>query len=421
MGVSARHPNYSKRIDQWVRCRDVVDGSDAVKAKGKTYLPALEGQSTSDYKAYKARALFFSAAGRSLQGFVGLVTRRLPKLMYPDVLQPYFDDTVLSSTSFIEVFKDTAFEVLLTGRYGLLIDWPEDGGEAYITSYAAEDIINWFNGGYVVKEVHVEPDPDDPFTQVEVLYYRHLYLKAGIYTVDVYNADEALIKSIVPTVRGQPLDKIPMVIINPIGLGMNSSKPPMLDIVDVNISLYMSSADLEHGRHYTALPTPVVIGAPSDTVLKIGSLTAWCIPDPKAKVQYLEFLGQGLQSIENAIKEKTAQMAQFSSRLMDLSTRGSEAAETVKLRHSSEAATLSSVAIAIESGLNKVFRMLAEFNGEPPESVLVKLYKDFLNTKLSAQELRELTTAYLDNAIDEETYLYNLERGEVSVPQQSST
>lgn len=416
MSVSSTHPEYKDFVTQWTRCRDVISGSDAVKDKGDLYLPKLEGMTNKEYQSYKQRALFFSAAGRSLQGLVGTMTRRTPTIKQ-DGMDDQFKDTSLTAKSFTELFVDATEEVLSVGRYGMLADVAVEGGRGYVAVYTSEHILNWRMDEYgnllwlVLSEDVVIPDPEDPFELEDSVNYRHLYMNNGVYTIDIYDEDENLLSTIVPTQRGSTLGAIPFVCITPSGLQIVPQKPPILDIVDVNLSQYMTSADLENGRHYAGLPTPVVTGAESETKLKVGGQSAWVISNEKAKVFYLEFQGQGLQSLEKAMGEKTSQMAQFSSRLMDTSTRGSEAAETVRLRHSADSATLASVAMALETGFNIIFGHVADFDGLAHPDI--ELNKDFLDTKLSPPELKALTDSYVTGAIDLETYVYNLERGEL--------
>jgi len=337
--------------------------------------------------------------------------------------------------------EDAAYELLLTGRYVMMIDWPVEGGSPYIATYVAENVTNWWVDpndqrrlvGVVLRETELTQSIGDAFIQTEQLRYRHCYINDdGIYQVDIYRqvaeipAGVALDKSgtsetaayelawtVFPTLNGAPLTELPAWIINPNGLDLLPIKPPILDIVDINLSMYLNSADLEHGRHYTALPTPVITGAPADTVLKVGSMTAWAIPNEKARVYFLEFIGEGLKSLENAIKEKTSQMAQFSARLMDTSTRGSESPDTVRLRHSSESATLTGIAVSLETIINVVYSEIARFEGLEGE-VQITLHKDFLSGKLTPAELRELTKAFIEGAITEEVYYYNLEKGELT-------
>ena len=422
MPIDSTHPSYPYFKKQWDRCRDTTNGSDAVKAKGNKYLPRLGGQDNDDYNAYKQRALFFSVAGRSMVGLVGMATRRTPKVeASDDMIEKYLklSDTG-NAMSFREVLNESVEEILKTGRIGLLVDFPSSGGDAYISTYIAESIINWevdeFNDliSVVIFE-SVLGQGKDKFEKVVTEQYRHLFIEDEQYKIQIYNKNKQLSgAAIVPMVSGQPLKFIPMVILNSVGVSPALVKPPLLDIVDVNLSQYISSADLEHGRHFTGLPTPVVTGVSNETQLKIGSQTAWMITNDKAKATFLEFTGQGLASLEHAISEKTSQMAQFSTRLMDTSSRGSEAAETVRLRHSAEAATLSTIVASVESGLNIVYRWIAEF--QTLEFTSLILNKDFLDTKLTHQELKELTESLIKGAIDQETYFYNLERGELVHP-----
>src|SRR5206468_661127 len=134
---------------------------------------------------------------------------------------------------------------------------------------------------------------------------------------------------------------IPFTFVGATSLSPNVDKPPLLDLVEVNLSHYRSSADLEHGRHYTALPTPWVSGMRPDSNLRIGAGVAWVLEDPTAKAGMLEFTGQGLQALEKALESKEKQMAVLGARLLEMQPRLQETAEAVRLRHNGDAATLS--------------------------------------------------------------------------------
>jgi hypothetical protein len=363
-----QHPTYAMYSDRWARCRDTAEGTDAVKTAGVKYLPKLRGQSNDEYNAYKERALYVNVVGRTLNSLTGLVTSRSPEITIPDELQSRIQDVDNRGTQFPQLLRWTVNDVLLVGRLGLLVDFPPSGGEGYITTYSAENIINWGidNDTYqlnmvMLQEFLYEPTtspvsgiPSGPamqFALQSVTRIRVLFLdKDGVYRQHVYKQKSIGINSqpvsleleheIMPVVRDEPLDFIPFTFITPFGIDTQVYKPPMLDIADINLSHYRSSADLEHGRHYTALPVPVVSGIETDKDLKIGSDTAWILPDKEAKAYYLEFKGEGLKSLETALKEKMDQMAVFSTRLMDNSTRGSESPDSVRIRQSSDAVTL---------------------------------------------------------------------------------
>src|SRR3954471_20108949 len=85
MPVNSTHPDYDASLFDWSRARDVLSGEDAVKAAGERYLPRLDSQTDEEFLAYRTRAAFFNATGRSAEGFVGLIFRRPPFVKVPEV------------------------------------------------------------------------------------------------------------------------------------------------------------------------------------------------------------------------------------------------------------------------------------------------------------------------------------------------
>lgn len=414
MPIDSKHPKYKSRESQWKKCRDAFEGEDAIKAAGTLYLPKLKGQMDDDYKSYKNRALFYSITAKSVSALVGMATSKAPKIAYPDSMSIYFDDSRM--IQFSEVYSLVLTEVLLQSRCGVLIDIPELGGAAYPAVYQAEDIINWrVDAGGKLRMVILREEIDDFVDEYEtnsVIQYRELRLTDdGVYTQRIYNAEGVFIDEPTPTIRGKQLDFIPFFVANPIGTGFTDHKPLMLDIANINISHYMSSADLEHGRHFTGLPTPVIMGADSNTDLYIGSTKFLVIPDKGGDAKYLEFTGQGLQSLEKAMTEKQSLLASMSARLLDNSSRGSEAADAVKLRYMSETASLTTVVKALSIVLNAAYKLIAEINGDDAEEFELTLDTDFMESILSAPDMTALFDGYMSGAISKETLVFNLRKG----------
>ena len=190
MPVDATHPDYDANLFAWWRARDVYAGEDAVKAAGTRYLPRLDSQSDEEYLAYKSRASFFNASGRTADGFVGLILRRLPVFKIPEgnsgagrAMSRLLHDADMLGTTLVAYAKNVTTEVVGVGRAGTLIDW-EDQVErrAYAVLYQAEQIINWrttrINGRnllslLVLREVLTEASKDEfapePVEQLRVL------------------------------------------------------------------------------------------------------------------------------------------------------------------------------------------------------------------------------------------------------------
>ncbi len=434
MPVTDLHRNYPARQTQWGRCRDAFEGADAVKAAGETYLPRLGGQKQHDYEAYVKRATWYGATARTILGLTGSVMRKPPTFEGPDAVQAQMDNVTGTNESLAAFTARVVQEVLTVGRVGVLLDLPQMvAGEVprpYWVRYTPEQITNWrcqiLNGVKVLTLVVLREEVEaggDQFTSALTRQYRVLQLTGGVYQVFVYrqvgeSSEFTLVEELIPRVRGEALPYIPFVFINPLNLDVEPDKPPLLDMIDLNYSHYMTSADLEHGRHFTALPTPYVTGIAKDTALRIGSSTAWAIPAADAKVGMLEFTGQGLQALEKAADSKERQMAVLGARMLEEQKAQVEATETHAIRRSGESSMLASIAETISIGLTMLVQWHAQWVGvSAPESELkVGLNKDFFGLPLSPTEIAELVRTWQAGGISYETLYYNLQQGEITRP-----
>lgn len=195
---------------------------------------------------------------------------------------------------------------------------------------------------------------------------------------------------------------------------MSPDKPPMYDLATLNLSHYRTTADLEHGAHFTGLPTAVVSGYTKESesdVFRIGSSTAWIFPDPSANAKYLEFTGQGLDTLRNIKKDKEDNLAILGARMLAPEKKQSEAADTVRMRHAGDGAILSAICNSVSQGLNKCLEIIGQWEGTEPATI--QLNEDYLDQPLSAQDLQALVQAWQQGAISDETLFYNLKVGEV--------
>lgn len=409
------HPQYFHYLPDYQKIRDCFNGERAIKAQNVNYLPKLKAQSEEDYLNYLLRALFFPVTGKTVTTMVGLATVKPPKIVSDDSMASYFQDSE-SGKQFTEFYVTTFQEVVLMGRYGVLIDAPaQSAGQPILCPYIAENIVNWDVDDYGVvtmlllrESVH-EREPGQ-FKTENIIRYRHCYLDAaGIYTVEVLDEDlKVTTPPVQPSFSGQTINFIPWVTFGSSGSHMGVDKPPMLDIATINISHYLTSADLEWGRHIVGLPTPVISGVDAGTKLSIGGTAAWVLPVVEAKAYYLEFQGLGLKSLEVAMTDKISLMSSMSARLVDNSTRGSEAAETVRLRYMSESASLIHIIGSIETGCMLMYNMLAKLLRAGP--VTIQFSKEILGVGVTFRDLKILFEAYLTGSISKETLVYNLRR-----------
>lgn len=435
MSIDTKHPE--RREDQWKKCRDCNEGQDAVHKAGKAYLPELSGQSSKEYEAYKSRTPFFNATARTIDGLVGMVYRKYPVTEVPAAMDDMVADIDLQGKSIDLKSKEVLRQVIEVGRTGVLVEYPQaiEGPPTlaqaaalnyrpYIVEYRAEQILNWRETRVnnrlqpVLVTLYEVIEVWEGYEQNSIEQIRILELRDGVYVQSLYRKPEnsndwVLFTQITPTRNGQPLDYIPFICFNPNQLGLTVEKPPIIDLVELNLSHYRTSADYENGAHFCGVPTPVLAGFQfdeKDTVkVGFGAITS---ADPQAKWGFLEFQGAGLTPLKEAKLEKEAQMAALGSRMLAAEKKQAEAQDTVRLRHAGEGAVLSAMAKVVSEGMTRVLEIMRDWQGITGD-VDHELNSDFVDAGMTAQELTALFQVMQGGGMSPESYFWNLKRGEM--------
>ena len=411
MGIDSNHPRYEEKQSQWARCRDTYNGDDAVKGKKEDYLPRLSSQSDASYSAYAKRASFYNTVKRTIHGLAGAVMRIEPVVEGGN--DKWLEDITTTGMSLNDFVYYMLTEQLLTGRQGVLVE--HDSVRPYLTGYTTEQITNWMDDTIVLREEYRAINPNDRYDSKYEVQYRELTNAEGAYSVNIWREIKgkwAIYETILPDKRGTMLDEIPFIGLTVDGFNLNPESPPLLNLADMNLSHYRTSADLEHGRHFTALPTPYVTGiSDSDSPLSIGSESAWILPDPSSKAGFLEFSGQGLAALDTAMEQKRSMMASLGAQLLEGQGGQAEATETVKLRQNAESSVLMRAVKSVEDALNKSLALMAQWDGG--SEVKVTLNTDFSDSTIGPQEMTALMGLWQSGGISHESLLYNMKRGEV--------
>jgi hypothetical protein len=454
MSVSTTNKQYDAYRWRWKRCRDVIAGRDAVLQNGRTgqrfigslfdpiftqeiYLPRLAGQTESQYRAYAERAAFFNATGRTLDALTGMIFSKDPQYELPTAIEAFAEDITLTATNLREFAEQVVEEQIAVGRVGIMVDYPENAplnltvaeAEArnlrpFLRHYTAESIINWsttsINGARVLSMVvlkELQDVPVDEFTTEEATRYRVLDMTPEGYRVRLMNEKGELISETFPLMQGRPISFIPFVILGANSCADDVQKPPMLDLVDANIAHYRNSADYEHGLHFTGLPTPYVAGVQlqEGQSLNLGSMTAWVFPDPSAKAEFLEFKGEGLKAVREAMKDKENRMAALGARMLADDKKSAEAFQTLEMRTAGERSVLASISRSASDAITRCLNIMAQWVGAP-EDCRFTLNTDFGASRMQPNMLQQLVAAYQADAIPQSVLFENLQRGEIISP-----
>lgn len=446
MAVDSEHAEYQNYREQWQRLRDCAAGQQRIHEQGTKYLPRLSDQTDNEYKAYKARASFYGATGRTIEGLSGMVFRKEPQVVTPEGMKEWLKDVTLSGLDFMGFAEQIVDDDITVGRCGIMVDHPVTASgmtqavaealniRPFLKHYTAENVFNWRTelrgNATVLTEVRlyetIEIDGEKEFDRSTIRIIRVLDLKGGddanVYRQRVFvkNENKEWIQDgedIIPLMKGAPLDRIPFFFVGVKNGDPSVEKPPLIDLANVNLSHYMTTADLEHGAHFTGLPTAVVLGhVDSDpeqpASFRIGSATAWVFPNPETNVKYLEFEGQGLEALEKRLATKENHMAMLGARMLTPEKKAAEAAETAAIHRTGEISVLSSLAQSAGQSIEQALAFMAEWGGMSGD-VSVKLNNDFMAVSMDSQKLTALLAAWQSGAIAFADLLSQLKRGEI--------
>ena len=439
--VATTHPTYDKLMPKWARCSDAVDGQDAVREKREAYLPKLGGEEEADYAARLKRSDFFNATWRTIAGLTGMAFRKPPVCEVPAAIEPMLADVNLAGKALDTRARGLVEDMLEYGAFGLLVDYPPMpdnvtaisaqaseamGQRPLIQHYEIESVYNWryarVGNRWVLVQVRLKEEADvstDEFDHKTEDRWRVLDLDPqGFYRQRVYRKSdkskteyEQVGGDIYPVKNGKPLNSIPFKIVGEL------DEPPLIDLVDANIAHYQVNADYRHGLHFTALPTLFLAGlqAKEGETFHIGSGTAVVASDPNAKGEYIEFTGQGLDGIANALKSYEQRMAVLGARMIADETRQAETLGATQIKRAGENSILAQIVIEVSGALEWALSVMADWVGAGG-AVKYEINRDFGITGLSAQDLTALVGAVQAGKVSDSELFDLLQRHDVVEP-----
>lgn len=430
-----RNPEYVLHEQDWELCRDCYAGQRAIKIKGSRYLPVvssmvLDGWPTVnskgwvDYECYKRRASFHNYFKKSVLHYMGQLWHKEPTIELPARMEPLRDNCTRQNESLMQLLRNMHEEILITGRLGLYGEFPK--GETtenvlpYISMYKAESIINWDEGekDQVNKDslnmvVLNESSPRriDLFNWDQRLYQFRVLLLGDPYVNEESSDTESaslpefsaglfvgldsfsLEGMSVPKYRGLPLNRIPFVFVNSKHVQAQVDEPPQLDLANQDLTIYLAEADYRMALHMQAAPTLVRIGVeqqlPGAEPVRTGIGAMIDIANPAGDVKYVGIDPTGLPEMRASLENDVRIAEVMSGTLTDKSMQ-KESADAMGKRMAGESCRLINIATTAAMGLQQILRILAEWLGENPESVLVSPNIDFTNEVLSPADLLAL-------------------------------
>lgn len=420
MTVETKHPSLTtQRLADWKLCRDAYEGEGDVKAAGETYLPMPSGYATmSDggskaYKAYKDRAQFPEIMAPSIGAMVGIIHDNEIAIELPDSLGFLAENVDGNSTTLADFHKEITRQLLITGRYGVLADAPEGGGDPYLAGYRAQTIINWDADFYVLDESGMVRDG---FAWENRDQHRVLSMDGGNYVAQVHESGAET--DVTPTRQGGGyLPRIPFAVASAKDMGPDIEGAPLIGIARAAKAIYQLSADYRLQLFMSGQETLAAINA--DAPDQVGAGVVVEIKGAEglaADLKYVSPTCAGIEAHLTAIEHTRDMAIQAGARLFEQSET-QESGSARKMRFRSETANLKTIAQASCSLLERSLRNVAMLMNQADavrDSITVTPPKDLLDATMTPQEARELFGLVLDGAIAQQTFYERIQAGGIA-------
>ncbi len=423
MTINTPDPRIARHYPRWKRNRDFIEGEYAVKGCKTAYLPlASSKQEEADYLIYLDNVEFYPAASKTVDGWMGLMFRLAPALVAGDLMAQLCKCITASGDELDELAEVVAREILVTDFTGLLVDHAPSmpglslanavaqGFRPFVGVYPAENILEVsqaFVGG--MKRISYVRLLDDDAT------VRELALEDGIYVVRIHKDGGDgfnLVSETVPMRNGKPMTDIPFVLVNT----SNSITPttaPADHSVNLNLNHYRVQGRLTLSHMFASYPQAYICGVSQETADELfrSPQVVWTFEDSDTKVDYLEYSGAGVGSIEKKLDKLEVHLGNMGGRIIAADKIAAEAAETLSIRRASENAILAAISRTISRKIKVALQMVSDWvdGGE----VDFALNTDFVPTPMSAAEQTATTATVQAGILSRQSAFDRMVEGEV--------
>jgi hypothetical protein len=411
MPVTSTHPTYDDAAERWQTVRDAIAGQQAIKAAGTRYLPGFVPEDKDRYKAYKLRARFLNITGRTKQALVGAVFRRKGQCDLPATIEYLRENADGGGESIEQIAKRAVDELIGTGRYGLLVDYPQaEPGmtreqvaalnlQATIAPYCAEAITHWktsaVNGKQVLSMVKLKEEMAeevDEFTSRKKKVYRVLRLENGVYTQTLYDEHEEILAGpSTPRANGSLMSYIPFVFMGAMDNKPGIDESPLYDLATTNISHYQVSADHMENLHIHGQLTLGIASSLSNAEFKeanpngvfVGSRAGHYLGE---NGNFVTATAPESSSLSKALDDLKADMIAIGGRIVQPKG-GNRTAEEARIDAASEHSVLQTLVDNASEGIEKAIEFVCDFMGANPDEAVFKLNTEFFPEDYDPQEI----------------------------------
>ena len=421
--------------------RALMGGTDAMRAKGKTYLPKFEAEKEDDYTARRDSSWLFNGYSKTARDMTGRIFDKPVELTAPPQIETWCDNVDLQGRD-LSTFARDVFQDGITGpgiSYILVDAPPRDmvvtktqaetmGLRPYMVHLRVEDVLGWrtmvVGNVTVLAQLRIHeticlPDPKDEFAEVELEQVRVLDRTETGVQVRLFRKASGMLGS-QWVMEGEPaMTGLPEITVVPFyanWAGFFTGRPMLSDLAEANIAHWQVQSDYRNINHVVCTPVLFGAGFSSEDKLVVSPHTATISSNDAAKLTWVEHTGAGIASVERLLAKLELQMEAYGLQLVAGQTEA-QSATGAALDATKETSALSMTADALKDALEQALIWMAQYGGLPDVGMEAKVNKDFGAGMMTPQEMTVLLSAVNTGNLSRETFLGELSRRKVIAPE----
>ena len=431
---TTRSRAYTAMAPVWDKIDTVLGGTKAMRVAGTLYLPQHQEESDLAYAERLLCSTLLNEAELTLNSWVGRPFSEPVKIGsdVPKEIKDLFDDIDLQGNQ-LSVFARNWFrEGLAKSVSHVLVDFPsvdrvgrtvandlKENLRPYWTFVRPENLIfassDIINGHEVLTHVRIREQSLVRVGFSEKLVDRIRIFErddAGQVTCSLWELKDKSWKAIQSPAL-LDIDEIPIVTFYSDRMGLMLGKPPLEDLVDLNIAHWQSSSDQRSILTVARFPILACSGVDEDESegkkkMPLGPRKVLTTPDPSGKWYYVEHQGNAIAAGRQDLQDLEEKMGHYGAEF--LTKRPGSTTATARALDSVESTSgLQDAVIRFNDALNQALVLTGKWIGvEKPGQVLINT--EFIPAAGDQADLSALANARTSKDISRKTYVHELQR-----------
>ena len=425
----ARDPQIIYMMGQWERINMALADSHVLKSYGERFIPRLPGE---DEDGYKARVMRFVHVPW-FEELTGLAANKIFRKTLnfstdEESLLEWAKDVDGTGTSLDDFFQQATLIAIQYGHCHILVDQSTDNQPVTLRDQIESEVTpNLFL---------IRPDQVAGFRTefkygrerlTQFRYYEYAQKPDGKYgsewvqrvrvlepgKYELFEQPEGGRNSWDLIESGTfDLDEVPITTVYGLKTQSMMSRPPMLEVANINLLYDQALCDHSHQMAVAATPILVLKGFDEQQPELTVSVNRALAMPPDGDVSYVQTDSASFQAQQNYLDYLTERMNQVAIVQLKDQKAAAETAQSKRLDSSDEDSFLSVISSTVESAVKQAIGWVQEYMGIDVEFEVV-IPDNLSDQTLEPEQVAQLLALQASGAITKETLLEALVQGEI--------